>query len=1162
MAAMVKSVELVEYTFATTSGTVELTKDQDYTNCVPFMTLHGSQDYMDCHYTDVYFGGTTESGSITFLRDEVRTSPLSIKCYVVEFDPAEIKVQHGSFVNLPAAVTTAYNTPESFTQNKTAMIHHWSSTSSSRIWGVHQVRGRVLSNGTQVDMYRNRAGGTVSGHYFLFEDISAGNDHLVVDHQNKSYTGSAQDTLIPTDQRDVTRSFIITSIASSDGTASYNYRQTARVFPYLESLYRCDRGNATGTIYWATQYVTFQDTSRIYVVYQSYSSISSSNTTNTNSWSRTCNLNMTSAIPTMIMGQARGSTYNAAEIDSLFVSMKVTSGTQVTFQRNSAGYNNSTCYFGYAIVDWGGAIVSTGSNPDPLDPDISFVKSVENFRISVAAYQEQHDLSKGQDVANCALFVSQRNSSGSGEQRESLHNVWLREPGTVGALRTDAGGDGVVDVSVVEFYPDQVKVQQGKWVQQSTTTAEVAIEAVSDINKAFIQAKWETNDGSYWSRCNIRVKFTTTSGVEFYRNNSGNFVDGTFFVIEDLADNFRVTHYDTSSTANSIYHYAVEYSPFYSSLPICSFASSQNTDDVDDSTARAYAPVGGRQTWNCNATGGTRYVAFQWVRFLDERIHVAPNSPTFGTSDATINTVFNTRHSINSNALGAYNSMMSSLGRGTTTAAAGRKTVHHTYRLINSNTEIECSRETTGYTMYSSYGGMIDWIGYTHPDADEKHQLNYAYPTNSLVRSMEKVYGTDRISINYLSKGQRPENCVPFPSWRTGADLAEIVRLCRFHDIDQNSKIYSVAEGAGVGGDNDEIIYVIEFDPAQVRVQKIWYMMTGTSVNVTIPQEIDMTKTFMLFGYSVDNWGNRFDLNCITGSVTSSTELNFYRYASSAGVYLMIYLVECLQDQWAVSRVTTGSTTGANVYDYSNFINGVKGRFIQGSYSVTDTSNDCDNNTWRLYPRQDDGFQWNRQSTVGSIAKRNIEVVDFNPDLSISVGGGWFDMTSQSIETKTTKSGPLDLERSMVAPTIANDWNRVNGTTTNDASQIKVKLELTDESTITCSRYDKGANYTYGWYQWVEWPEYKTHYFEGIVTENNVPIERQVACFRADTNEMMGSTVSASGTGFYHIETTYSGTHYIVCQDDDPPVDYNHLILGKMEPYPLPTFSGGEIIYG
>ena len=82
-----------------------------------------------------------------------------------------------------------------------------------------------------------------------------------------------------------------------------------------------------------------------------------------------------------------------------------------------------------------------------------------------------------------------------------------------------------------------------------------------------------------------------------------------------------------------------------------------------------------------------------------------------------------------------------------------------------------------------------------------------------------------------------------------------------------------------------------------------------------------------------------------------------------------------------------------------------------------------------------------------------------------------------------------------------------------------------------------------------------------MVSEKGVLAERQVACYRADTNELMDSTVS-SGTGEYRLETTYSGAHYITCQDAEADPSYNDLILGKMEPYPLPTYSGGQIIYG
>ena len=561
---------------------------------------------------------------------------------------------------------------------------------------------------------------------------------------------------------------------------------------------------------------------------------------------------------------------------------------------------------------------------------------------------------------------------------------------------------------------------------------------------------------------------------------------------------------------------------------------------------------------------GTMYAAQQYVRFLDARDHSHPMAPTMNTSTTVVNQATRSQHQDHRHlSVSLYNPMLMSTGRGNTTGTDDKRGVFHTYRFVNDNIDVESSREATvGVTLNPSYGGPIDWIGYTHPLADENHQLNYAHPTKSLVRSMEIFEATGgRIQEYYLTKGQRPESCVPFGSWRVGADAGEMDRLMRHARIDSNSRLTTESDGSGVGGDLDEIWHVVEFDPDQVRVQHIYQLMTGTSYNVDIPQEVDLSKTMLWFSYNTDHWGNRWDYACVTGSFLSSTQLNFKRYASSAGVYLTIYLIECLQDQWQVSRVDTGSQSGTSVYDYVNFNHGVKGRFIQGSYSTTNANVYSDRNCWRLYPRQDHGFQWNRNYSSGSIVDRHIEVVDFNPSTGIRVGGYWTDMSGITSETKSTLTGPVDLERTIVCPTIVNSINRVDGSGVNDVGSACVRFELTNSTTITCTRYDKGI-YTYGWFQWLEWPAFKTHYFEGNVTERNVPIPRQVACFRADTNEMMDSTVSASGTGFYHLETTYDGAHYIVCQDDNPPIDYNHLICGKMEPYPLPTFSGGEIVYG
>jgi hypothetical protein len=1176
MAAMVKSVEFIEVSQAGTTSAIDLTKGQNYENCIPFMTLHGCGDYMDSHLQDVYFNGTTISGVINFTRDELRSCTMHIKCYVVEFDPAEVKVQQGSFSAL-GTTTTAYAPGESFTQGKTAMVHYWKSSSGTQAWDIHLVRGRVNDDDT-VDMYRNQAGGTVSGHYFIFEDISAGNDHFIVDHQDVSFTGTSSNRVIPAAQQDPTRTFIIGSIAAEDGNTGYNGRQTARIYPYFKGFTRCDRHSSSGglRIWWSVQHVTFQDQTRVYVPFQHYSSFGTGATTTTNSWSRACDTNLSTIIATVPMGICRGGYDNVTQIDSLWCSMKITSSTGAAFERNSTGGTYSS-YWGYSIVDWGGALVLTGSNPTPIDPDISPVKSVENFRITVSAYLATQDLSKGQEAGNCAVFASQRCSGGGTEIKEHLHDVWIREPGIVCAHRTDGTGDGIVDVSVVEFYPDQVKVQQGNFNMWSTGNPEITstlASGVANIDNAFVLAKWESNDATWWSRNSIRVRFIDEDTIGFYRNDVGNIVAGTYFVVEDLQATFFKVFHSTGSftgTSRSVYNYEQNaYAAYYQALPIASFASSQNNYYVHYSACRTYQVGNGAKTVvQKSTTNGTIWVAHQYVRFLDARDHIHSYASTMGTSTTVLTTGLRSLYLDHKDlSVSLYNPMLMSTGKsGATSGSDDMRGVFHTYRFTTDNTIIEMSRDAAaGVTLNPSYGGCIDWIGYSHPLADEKHLLNYAYPTKSLVRSVEtfNYEGTSRLTQDYLTKGQLPENCVPFGSWRVGASDNDMDRVCRHAWIDKNSRLTVESDSSPVGNNMEQIWHVVEFDPEQVRVQQIYQCMTGTSYNVNIPLEVDLTKTFMWFTYNTDHNQHKWNYHLITGKFNSSTQLNFARTLSSSGVYLTIYLIECLQDQWYATHQVTGNDSDQNSYNsvYWNWIGGQ--RMIQGSYTIDNNSQYCSYSCYRLYPQGHYGYQWNRHNSTGNQTTRNLEVMEFNPTIGVRVSGQFLDFSSgQTSETKNVGfvGGVDSSERSMGLPTLVNCMNRSDATGTDDARGITIKLELTSDTTLTDERWDNGTN-TYGYVQIIEWPPPKTHYFEGAVTERSVPIIRQVACFRSDTNEMMDSTVSASGTGLYHLQTTYSGTHYIVCQDDDLPIDYNHLVLGKMEPYPLPTFSGGEIIYG
>jgi len=79
-----------------------------------------------------------------------------------------------------------------------------------------------------------------------------------------------------------------------------------------------------------------------------------------------------------------------------------------------------------------------------------------------------------------------------------------------------------------------------------------------------------------------------------------------------------------------------------------------------------------------------------------------------------------------------------------------------------------------------------------------------------------------------------------------------------------------------------------------------------------------------------------------------------------------------------------------------------------------------------------------------------------------------------------------------------------------------------------------------------------TGYFSGYVYELGNPVQRTVYLHNRSTGELLDTTTS-SGNGYYYLETTYSGAHYIVCLDDAAGEDYNDLIIGNV--YPT-TISG------
>ena len=91
--------------------------------------------------------------------------------------------------------------------------------------------------------------------------------------------------------------------------------------------------------------------------------------------------------------------------------------------------------------------------------------------------------------------------------------------------------------------------------------------------------------------------------------------------------------------------------------------------------------------------------------------------------------------------------------------------------------------------------------------------------------------------------------------------------------------------------------------------------------------------------------------------------------------------------------------------------------------------------------------------------------------------------------------------------------------------------------------YSGGSGIVIVRYQTTKW-----WFFSGYVYEQGSPAAgRIVRAYQRATGELLASTTS-SGNGYYYLETTYSGAHYLVALDDDVGNSYNLARLDNIMP--------------
>lgn len=357
-AAWVKSVEYVEITLAdtVTTSSTNLTKSQNTASCVPFASemAAGTDDQYERSFTDLFF--QTGPTRVTAQRDEgVGTVTLGV--FVVEFDPAYVNVQPGTFAigNASTASTSPIN-PVTLTKAALVFYHR---QSSFLFYSDLTVAG-WFSAANQLSWQRSSGNASINGHYYVFE---AKNSEFSVQAVSFGIADAVSSNSAPITAVDLAKTFVIASHRAESGNNDNDDSQIG-VFLSNATTLTAQRQwqsappppNNTITdirafVVTVSDGVTVQRGTLSYaaVDLQQTAAITAVNTSASMVW------NGSVMGPGTIESQAETSTF----IDTAFQKLKLASATSVQGNRgeNCAGACAGVGYF--EVIDWATATAVT-----------------------------------------------------------------------------------------------------------------------------------------------------------------------------------------------------------------------------------------------------------------------------------------------------------------------------------------------------------------------------------------------------------------------------------------------------------------------------------------------------------------------------------------------------------------------------------------------------------------------------------------------------------------------------------------------------------------------------------------------------------------------------------------------------------------------------------
>jgi hypothetical protein len=1092
-------------------------------------------------------------------------------CYVVEFNPEEVRVQQGTFdVTSSDTDTVSLATTLSGT-DRAAMTFGWKCDySATSDFSPHAVRG-VVNSTSDITFYRAyNPTSSCTGHWFLFEDL---NNNFRVTHISSSTSATTDPQVIDATRGvDPFRTFLLASYACTSTTSSYPYRQTCRIRLFSNSTVFYNKSVSTNTVYWTAQVFEFLDTSKIYTPF-SFDSLNLS-TTLTHSKSSeipfTIDTDTSTIAASMMQGLSYTDSTSVVAFEGIFVASKLDNSGNVYLERYNEGLTVRT--YVPAVVDWAGISVDIGSNsniiPEGSGIGQSFVKSVENFRFSIDETVGAHILTKGQDWENCVVFASFINNiSTSTNLSDCMVQVYLSPPGLVSFRKWTAGNESIVDVSVVEFWPNQIKVQRGE-INLQGTSDEDTIEELSDLNKSFmVSSTFVSAEIYYPTQAFVRARIKDTTTVEFYRYAYTAGTNVSYTVIEDLQENFISLHSTGSFGSYEILYDNSNTWPPHNCIIISSFTADSVSSYLNRFLAgMLYDNVHSPLHISKDSSTSSIYWSATLVKFLDGRFHTEQIPVSFNSTTNSGTGTYTSMFLDYPDSLSCFNISILSNTSSNSTSTSSIKNSFASIRITDYDTgEYEYNRQYNDTFAGDASFVLVNWVGV---DYRNDNNIPLAIPTKSLVKSIQHDFFYDSESYYYvfLTEGQKVSQCVPFLCSGASSTDGLLTRIYKNVFRFDDEEMFLIKYPDPPSGDRHLGCYTVEFND-DIRIQNGSGYSIGTSLDFTI-DEVNLNRAFLVF-YNSSNAFNTYGSGMlVAGKFLNSTTLRFERATSYEAMYITWYVIECPDndDYWYVHHYAAVPPTSVSTIPISiaNSVIDIQRIMMFVSFNTDATSSYNSRILWlSRFTNNNNVLNLEKYSSTSSATRYNVEIVE----MSTRLHDQGFKSISDLITLSTSLSGTtslklregqrFDLNRSMVLSSNVDNSGLSQGSSVSNWDEAYFYYDFLDDNTIYAKKSRLATITSTSTFFAYQFPDFNKYYMEGYVTELTAPVARTVNAYRASTGELVDSTTSVSGTGYFLLETPYPDEHYVVCLDDVANISYNHLVYGKI----IPTVISGSFAY-